>query len=282
MDNDTTAGSFAITYMDGFAGTTDPSFHANTGSALWSYKISKEFQIVDKWTPYCLQHTIIGNTNNGSPIITGVSDTSKCIPDTRITGSGITPSSVVVTIDSASQVTLNQNATATASGVTLTIGNNDPLSFRHISIPSTPAFESIDYALTEKYIIQRMMNLINVPSLLSVSPSITNPLKSISPVRVALSKLFKQAPAETPGNFSLSGSGSASLSVSNANFSGRNQIENVVELTIAGTLQDGSFNITLIPAITDTSGTPIDTSENTIHYTIDLPPRITGLKINPR
>jgi hypothetical protein len=159
--------------------------------------------------------------------------------------------------------------------------NANPISFNHIEIASTPAFDSADLSLNATYSIQRIINLNADPKIMYTQPLETNPLNTISIIKMYYSKLVVDAAGDST-KYSLSGSGSTSLSVSNADFSGRNQVENVVELTIAGTLQDGSLNITLSLAITDTSGTPIDTSENTIHYTIDLPPRITGLKINPR
>lgn len=61
-----------------------------------------------------------GNTTNGSKVITGLTDTSQLIVGMEVTGTGIAASSTIASIDSATQVTLNNNATADGTGVALT------------------------------------------------------------------------------------------------------------------------------------------------------------------
>jgi len=61
-----------------------------------------------------------GNTTNGSKVITGLTDTSQLIVGMEVTGTGIAASSTIASIDSATQVTLNNNATANGTGVALT------------------------------------------------------------------------------------------------------------------------------------------------------------------
>jgi len=60
-----------------------------------------------------------GTTVNGSPIITAIGDTSQFVVGMEVTGTGIAANSTISSIDSASQVTLNNNATASGT-VTLT------------------------------------------------------------------------------------------------------------------------------------------------------------------
>jgi len=60
-----------------------------------------------------------GTTVNGSPIITAIGDTSQFVVGMEVTGTGIAANSVIATIDSATQVTLNNNATDSGT-VTLT------------------------------------------------------------------------------------------------------------------------------------------------------------------
>lgn len=61
-----------------------------------------------------------GNTVTGSPVITSLSDTSQLIAGMEVTGVGIDAGAVIVSIDSATQVTLNSDALADGSGVAIT------------------------------------------------------------------------------------------------------------------------------------------------------------------
>lgn len=68
--------------------------------------------------------TMTGTTVSGSPIITGLStlsngETRELIKDMEVTGTGIAASSVIATVDSATQITMNNNATANGT-VTIT------------------------------------------------------------------------------------------------------------------------------------------------------------------
>lgn len=59
---------------------------------------------------------IAGNTTNGSPVVTGLASTSGIVAGTfMVTGLGIPQDCYVQSVDSANQVTLNQNATVTAT-----------------------------------------------------------------------------------------------------------------------------------------------------------------------
>lgn len=64
--------------------------------------------------------TYTGDTVNTSPTIINVSDTTELYPGAPITGSGIPASTTILTVDSATQITISNNATATASTVALT------------------------------------------------------------------------------------------------------------------------------------------------------------------
>jgi hypothetical protein len=58
------------------------------------------------------------NTTSGSPIITNMSDQVEVTIGDEVSGAGIPDGTRVLSIDSATQVTLTQNATATATGIT--------------------------------------------------------------------------------------------------------------------------------------------------------------------
>lgn len=71
------------------------------------------------WPAYA-PGTVTGNTTSGSAVVTAVSSTSSLSVGDAVTAAGIPAGAAILSVDSASQVTLDVNATATATGVTLT------------------------------------------------------------------------------------------------------------------------------------------------------------------
>lgn len=65
-----------------------------------------------------------GATTSGSKIITGLASTTGVGPYSAISGSGIPAGARVMTVDSATQVTIDINCTATAAGVAITFQND--------------------------------------------------------------------------------------------------------------------------------------------------------------
>jgi hypothetical protein len=65
--------------------------------------------------PSTSSHTPTGNTTNGSELITGMSSTTGLYAGQVITGTGIPSGTTIITIDSASQITMSKLATATNS-----------------------------------------------------------------------------------------------------------------------------------------------------------------------
>lgn len=61
-----------------------------------------------------------GDTTNGSPIVTAIPSTAGLSVYSGVTGAGIPAGTAVLSIDSATQITLTNNATATAAAVALT------------------------------------------------------------------------------------------------------------------------------------------------------------------
>lgn len=62
-----------------------------------------------------------GNTTNGSPIISSMDSTANLKEGMRVSGVGILIDSVITSVDSSSQITIDQNATADGTTVALTI-----------------------------------------------------------------------------------------------------------------------------------------------------------------
>ena len=61
-----------------------------------------------------------GNTTNGQPSIAAI-DTSDLKPNMRIAGTGIPSGAKILTIDSSTQLTIDGNATADGTGISITI-----------------------------------------------------------------------------------------------------------------------------------------------------------------
>ena len=66
------------------------------------------------------KETFTADTTDGSPILTTMSDQVEVTLGDELTGAGIPAGARVLSIDSATQVTMTANATATASTVTIT------------------------------------------------------------------------------------------------------------------------------------------------------------------
>lgn len=62
------------------------------------------------------------NTTSGSKIITGIADTTGYQTGWAVSGTGIPASSTIASVNSPNQITLNNNATATNTGITLKLG----------------------------------------------------------------------------------------------------------------------------------------------------------------
>jgi hypothetical protein len=92
-----------------------------------------------------------GATTNGSPTVTSATAafTSADVGRT-ISGAGIPAGSTIIAVGSATSVTISQNATATATGVSITIGRATKPTF-HVSCPSivevvvAAVFNSIEF-----------------------------------------------------------------------------------------------------------------------------------------
>lgn len=72
-----------------------------------------------------LNVALTGNTTNSSPTVTALSATDDLCAGMRVIGAGIPANTTILSIDSGSQITLSQNATASASGVSLRFGMVD-------------------------------------------------------------------------------------------------------------------------------------------------------------
>jgi len=78
------------------------------GASSWNLRSSAEVSIG-------LTQAMAGTTANASPIITGLADTSQLIVGMKVSGTGIGASAVINSVDSATQVTLSVNSTASAT-----------------------------------------------------------------------------------------------------------------------------------------------------------------------
>ncbi|GEM_PF-5551044 len=69
-------------------------------------------------------YSVVGNTTNGSPTISGISasDIAKCYVGQTISGTGIPANSSVIAVG-ATSITINNNASADGTGITLTLSS---------------------------------------------------------------------------------------------------------------------------------------------------------------
>lgn len=65
--------------------------------------------------------SVTGDTTNTSAVVTNVSSTTGLYSGQPISGTGIPASTRILTVDSATQITMTANATATNAGVTITV-----------------------------------------------------------------------------------------------------------------------------------------------------------------
>jgi len=64
--------------------------------------------------------TTTGTTTNGSAVITGIPDTSSLSPRYQVTGAGVLVNSQIVSVDSPTQVTIQQQASSSNTATSLT------------------------------------------------------------------------------------------------------------------------------------------------------------------
>lgn len=88
--------------------------------------VGYELQRQWDWEALCVEYQFntsfiatTGNVTDGSAVITGIPSTAGITTSYMVVGTGIPTNCMVLSVDSATQVTLNQPVTATGTGVTL-------------------------------------------------------------------------------------------------------------------------------------------------------------------
>ena len=233
-------------YLTGFNNVEDPSFHSNAGVSFWSYIISEGYYITDKW---------------------------------------------------------NFNCTA--------VSNQDPISFRRF-MAGDISFDSTNFDITEAYVKERVTRLLAAPEVKSIDP-FPSVISGLSTLKIMLSKPVGSIISSPVTNeildtsnitntFNYTFSGGATIAPGSIGFSsvksiryensdiptsdpdGTGKIENVITLNVDARLTDIHDDKSLIITlnnIEDTMGNPL--LGNVIKYTADVtPPRVTGVKLNPR
>jgi len=93
---------------------------------------------------------VTGNTTNGSAVVMTLSRTSGFVKGMPVAGTGIPANTVILSIDSASQITLSKNAAATGTGVTLTVGRTQDYG---VAVAAGAQNTVITGLVTEKYVV---------------------------------------------------------------------------------------------------------------------------------
>ena len=91
-----------------------------------------------------LTDTQNGTTTNASAIVTGLTDTSQLIVGMQVSGTGIPANTTIASINSATQVTLNNNATASGTvALTFKVAPNTNLDIFVFANAGTPKLEMV-------------------------------------------------------------------------------------------------------------------------------------------
>lgn len=119
-------GEMGLAVPDYVAGNTDAdvmqilALMNQSGNELqrefdWQQSIV-EYRFTTQYT------TTTGTTTNGSAVVTGIPSTSGLTTNYGVTGTGINQDTYILSVDSSTQVTLTQAASASGTGVSLTFG----------------------------------------------------------------------------------------------------------------------------------------------------------------
>ena len=88
----------------------------------YELQLEYDWQAIDTEYRFTTQYSIQnGTTTNGSAVVTGLTSTTGLDATYSVSGTGINQDTYILTVDSPTQVTLNQNCTATGT-VSLTFG----------------------------------------------------------------------------------------------------------------------------------------------------------------
>lgn len=119
------AGAYIVSVDSASQITISANATANGAGVTLTFDVSDWFTVasVDSGTGITLAAiaSMTGATTNGSAVVTGLSDTSALWKGMRVTGTGIPATTNILSIDSATQITLSANATADGTP-TLTFG----------------------------------------------------------------------------------------------------------------------------------------------------------------
>ena len=126
-----------------FNAFTDESSAGNPGEGIWA-RITDSNDVFIMDIDAGKQFTLDGTLVSGSAIVTGIVDTSLIDVGMEVTGAGIPAGTTVQSIDSATQVTLTNNATVTATNaLTYTTSDADLLfNDNNFSVGSTISIQS--------------------------------------------------------------------------------------------------------------------------------------------
>lgn len=154
--------------MDLFKGC---AFYANT-----TQKQQLSIALLSVGSPSFSYVSETGDVTNTSPIITSIGDTSDLRAGMRVIGTGIPANTVIVSVDSSTQVTLSEDATATNSGVSLEF--QDRFSIGGVDYwggsTQNPATNTFEIETGSSPGVNINTTAINLVAVINVSPSNTS------------------------------------------------------------------------------------------------------------
>ncbi len=268
--------SFARAYSQGF--TTDALFNNSYGQTAWTYILTKDHLISDKWNTNC--------TSNSDPIsflqlgqykaVLGVADytvgdtldislnADMIVPNLTGTNSIVinAAGNVTVTLDDPRvQSIIPAGGTITSlSAIVITFsehvpnaGNSGYYTMTLTGVSVTPSYQNrstLDTTLTgntEDYLTERIINLCNDPAILRYTPVAGRKFSGgiDQPVSIAFSKPIS---APTEANCSMGGTGFNALTdtvdtdgngITDGTFT-YDSVEDLIELTLYGEVASGA------------------------------------------
>ncbi|MCL1864446.1 MAG: hypothetical protein FWF73_01395 [Spirochaetes bacterium] len=253
----------------------DSSFHIKSpGYRCYSY-IAFNDMICDKWHTNCSEFDAIGDIYEGSSVVPVPNSKIFSIGDS-ISGDGLPSITTIKFIDSNNHIILDKEANKTSKGQKLKIGSNDPISFKRIVIEGELPFNSRDFYNSEKYIIERLNNLINKLVILGTEPVLGCVINSLKSVDIFFSKPVKNVLDKS--KYTFVGNGVGTLHIADVRYEGMNLAENSVTLLFEGLGKNGEITISMNQDITDYDGNSF--LYNSIRYTLDLIPPTIILFVN--
>lgn len=208
-------------YKSWFSHAKDTSFEGGAPNTMWTYIISEDFSVADKW------HTACDAKND--PI------SLRWIKLSDLTGNVIT------------SITENPDPQSLSDGDLDVITTDTDPDAAYVQ------FSSTDYSNTRRFVKARINNLIAVPTVLYTIPAYGSEIESLSEMTVVFSKPLHTGAVKDVTNYLFGGPGANDLAVSAISYEYQT-------VTIGNSREQKQENVGVVEnvAYLDFSGSPVE------------------------